>query len=381
LPYEIPYSKPRWGDAERAHLNEALARGPLGPAGNLAIHCAESLKRKLNDTDVVLTASVSDAAEAAALLLDLGPGDEVILPSLAPSPIAAAVVTRTVTPCFVDITEDTLCVDPDEVEKAVTNRTKAIVVNHHGGLSAPMDRLCQIASYHRLPLVEDVGAALFGQYRDRALGAMGDLAVLDFDGSGDGSIGLGGGLAVVDQALLNRARLVCRGGLEERNPGQSAVCESEWIDYGSCAGMNELTAALLKARLARQYSDRENCKRLWQRLFDGLEQWAAGQDVRLPQVLPESEPSYAAFHLLLPTPEMRDALLTYLQERGIEARKPAMPLHTTRMGKALGAQPSLCRTTEKTASRLLYLPMRPDLSEAEVDKIVSAVSARHSLEV
>lgn len=379
MPYEIPYSKPRWGDAERAHLNEALARGPLGPAGSLAIQCAESLKRTLNDTDVLLTASVSDAAEAAALLLDLGPGDEVILPSLAPSPIAAAVVMRTVTPCFVDITEDTLCVDPDEVEKAVTNRTKAVVVSHHGGLSAPMDRLCQIASYHRLPMIEDVGAGLFGRYRDRALGTMGNLAVLDFDGSSGGSIGLGGGLAVVDQALLNRARLVCRGGLEARDPEETAACESEWIDYGSHAGMNELTAALLKVRLARQQSDREDCKRLWQRLFDGLEQWAASQDVRLPRVLPESEPSYAAFHVLLPTKEMRDALLAHVQERGIEARKPAMPLHMTRMGKALGAQPSLCRTTEKTASRLLYLPMRPDMTGAEVDRIVSAVSTRRSL--
>lgn len=379
MPYEIPFSKPHWGHAERAYLAEALTRGPLGPGGNIAVHCADSLKRTMSDAEVLLTNSASDAAEAAALLLDLAPGDEVILPSLASSAIAAAVVMRTVTPCFADVSEDTQSIDPEEVEKAITSRTRAIVVYHHGGLAARMDRLCQIASYHRLALIEDVGEALFGRYRDRALGALGDLAILNFDPCGDGSAGLGGGLAIVDQCLSGRARLITRGGLAPIDGDSSIEHEPEWIDYGSQAGLDELPAAMLKARLTRRSSDTEQLRRIWQRLFDGLEPWGSSRDVRLPRILPESEPSYAVFHLVMPTTSMRDGLLTHLREKGIEARRPGLPLHMSRMGKALGAQPSLCRTTEKIVSRLLYLPMRPDLTDKEVEMLISATATRRTL--
>lgn len=379
MTFQIPHTRPRWDDAERAHLAEALARGPVGPGGSISDHCADVLRRTLNDYEVLLTHSASDAAETAALLLDLGPGDEVILPSLARSALAGAAVARTATPCFVDISEDTLTIDPDEVEKAITNRTRLIAVYYHGGLAAPMDRLGQIASYHRLPLVEDLGPGLFGRYRERALGTLGNLAILNFDDNGDGTTGLGGGLALADPALHERAGSAIRGGLAQIDPEKSDTSTLEWIDYGSEAGLDELGAALLKARLGRQFSDAKRRKIIWQKLYDGLEQWAMSLDIRLPKVLPESEPSYCAFHIVMPTADMRDGILRHLRQKGIEARKPGLPLHQSRMGKALGTQPSLCRITEKMVSRLVYLPMRADLTDDEVEMLISTTATRRSL--
>lgn len=354
-------------------MDEALTHSRLSGDGPFTKRCQESLERALGVPRVLLTTSCTSALDMTALLVDIEPGDEVIVPAFTFVSSINAYVMRGAAPVFADIRSDTLNIDEAALEALVTPRTKVIVVVHYAGVACEMDAIMSIAERHRVTVVEDNAHGLFAMYRGRYLGTFGRLAALSFHETKNFTCGEGGALLINDATLIGRAEILREKGTDRTRFFRGQVDKYTWVDIGSSYLPADLLAAMLLGQLEARERIQSLRKRIWEYYFANLQDWAAEQDVRLPIVPSEREQAYHLFYVLMPSLSERQRFLQHLKERGIQAAFHYQPLHLSAMGRRLGGREGECPVTEHVADRLVRLPFYNRLTDEDLDRVVSAV--------
>ncbi|OJF15654.1 dTDP-4-amino-4,6-dideoxygalactose transaminase [Couchioplanes caeruleus] len=370
----VPFHVPHTAERQLEYLRGALESGDLDGNGSYSARAAELIQRLTGAGHVLLTPSCTAALEIAALLLDLAPGDEVVMPSFTFAPTASAFVLRGAVPVFVDCHPDTLNLDEKALQEAITGRTRAIVAVHYAGVACEMGEIQRIADAHGIPVVEDNAHGLGASYRDRPLGSFGALAAQSFHATKNVHSAKGGALLVNDESLVDRATIIRDRGTNRHQYFLGQVDKYRWVDLGSSYILPELLAALLAAQLEEHDMVQKRRDAVWYRYHEGLAGWAAEQRVLLPVVPADRRHSAHLYHLVLPDPADRSAFLDHLRTRGVNATFHFVPLHTSPAGMRYGrTAPGGCPVTEHVADRLVRLPLHTELTPARVEQVLDAV--------
>jgi len=371
----IPFNRPTLVGEEFARMREAIAGGHISGDGPFTHRCETALEEELGVARVLLTTSCTHALELAALLLGVGAGDEIVVPSFTFVSTAGAFALRGARIVFADVRADTLNLDEKAVDALVTPRTRAIVPVHYAGVGCEMDALAAIADRVGAAIVEDAAHGLFGRYRGRYLGTLGSLATLSFHETKNFSCGEGGALLVNDPALVDRAEILREKGTDRRRFFRGLVDKYTWVDLGSSYVISDLLAAFLSAQLDAREAVLAARGRVWHRYESELAGWAAQLGARLPLVPPDRVQAYHMFYVVLPSPALRDGLIVHLRERGILAVFHYVPLHLSAMGRGHGGCPGLCPVAEEVSERLVRLPFFTDMTDGEQERVIDAVLA------
>ncbi|MBT9255921.1 dTDP-4-amino-4,6-dideoxygalactose transaminase [Phycicoccus sp. MAQZ13P-2] len=371
----VRFTAPYRTGREAELLAEVLA-SPMWHGDGVFTRAAEELLRgRVGGGSVHLTPSCTHALELAAVLLDLGPGDEVVCPSFTFTSTATAIAIRGATPVFVDVRPDTLNLDVDAVEAALTARTRAVFVVHYGGVAADVDRLRALCDTRGLALVEDNAHGLGGAWQGRPLGSFGTFATQSFHDTKNVTSGEGGALVVNDPVFRARAEVVREKGTDRSRFLRGEVDRYTWQDQGSSYLPSELQAAVLVAQLEAFDEIQARRHRVWGRYAAELAPWADEHGVR--QMLVPDGASHPAhlYHLVLPSPADQAGLIRHLGRREVSAVFHYQPLDSSPAGRRLGRTPSPCTVTADVAARLVRLPLHAGLTETDVDRVVDAVLA------
>lgn len=363
--YRIPFNKPFLTGDEETLVRTAMRSDRWSGDGPYTKQCHELLSGVLGAGKVLLTTSCTHALEMSALLLNIQPGDEVIMPSFTFVSTANAFVMRGARPVFIDIRPDTLNLDEKLVEQAITPRTRAIVPVHYAGVGCAMKELLETARRYNLPVVEDNAHGLFGKYQGQWLGSFGCLATLSFHETKNFSCGEGGALLINDSRLAQRAEILREKGTNRSRFFRGEVDKYSWVDLGSSYLPADLLAAFLYAQLSRHEDIQSRRRLVWMRYQQELGGWAERNGVNLPVVPADCDPAWHMFYLLLPDEARRARIITHLKSRGILSVFHYLPLHLSDMGVSFGGKPGDCPVTENISERLLRLPFYAQLTEAE----------------
>jgi dTDP-4-amino-4,6-dideoxygalactose transaminase len=373
--YRIPFNRPGLVGHELRYARESVEAGRISGDGPFTEKCHALLEQVFGAPRVLLTTSCTTALEVAALLLEIEPGHEVIMPSFTFVSTANAFVLRGARPVFVDIHPDTLNLDERQLESLITPRTRAIVAMHYAGVGCEMDAIVGIASRHGLHLVEDNAHGLFGRYRGRPLGTFGCLAAQSFHETKNVSCGEGGALVVNDPRYIERAEIIREKGTNRSRMFRGLVDKYTWVDVGTSALPSDIQAAFLYAQLERREVIQAKRRQIWEGYARGLRTWAEPRGIRLPIVPAHCEQPYHMFYLLTASGQQRARLIAHLGERGILAVFHYIPLHLSEMGQRVGGKPGDCPVTEEVSERILRLPFYNTLSEEDQAEVVEAVRA------
>lgn len=371
--YRIPFNRPILCGNELRYLKEVTTSSRWSGDGPFTAKCAAMLKDALQTSACLLTTSCTDALEMSALLLELSPGDEVIVPSFTFVSSVNAFVLRGARPVFADIRADTLNIDETKLESLITEKTRAIVVVHYAGVGCEMDNILDIARRHSIAVIEDNAHGLFGRYRDRPLGSMGRLATQSFHETKNFTCGEGGALAINDPTLIDRAEILREKGTNRSRFFRGQVDKYSWVDVGSSFLPSELNAAVLWAQLERHKWIQERRRDIWTRYQRGLNDWAREQNVLLPFVPGHCDQAYHMYYMILPSLDARTRLIDRLKSEGILAVFHYVPLHLSDMGRRLGSGVGDCPVTENLSDRLLRLPFFNGLDPSEQDQVIEVV--------
>src|SRR3954454_22491579 len=358
----IPFNRPTLAGMELDYIRDAIARGQLAGDGAYTERCQAWLREQISAGAVLLTHSCTAALEMAALLLDIGPGDEVVMPSFTFVSTANAVVLRGGVPVFVDIRPDTLNIDEALVEAAVTPRTRAIMPVHYAGVPAEMDALDPVARRHGLSVIEDAAQALGSTYRGRNAGTLGSLAAFSFHETKNIISGEGGCLAINDPALIERAEIIREKGTNRKRFFRGEVDKYTWVDIGSSFLPGELIA-FLYGQLEAADAIRADRRRSWDAYDLAFRSWH-NRGVRTPSVPAHCEDNAHLYYLILPSAEQRAALIAACKADGIMTPFHYVPLHDSPAGRRLGRACGELAVTEDLAARLVRLPLFPCMGDA-----------------
>lgn len=377
LTYSIPFNKPTLTGRETTYITQAVASGQISGDGSFTRRCHAILEQETGARKALLTTSCTHALEMAALLLELGAGDEVIVPSFTFVSTVNAFVLRGARPVFADIRPDTLNIDERALEGLITPRTRAIWVVHYAGVGCEMDTILEIAARYGLAVVEDNAHGLFGEYKGRRLGSLGSLATQSFHETKNITCGEGGALLINDPALIERAEIIREKGTDRSRFFRGQVDKYTWVDIGSSYLPSEVLAAFLFAQLEARQDIQARRQEIWETYQAGLAGWAANNGVRQPFIPEHCRQPYHMYYLLLPDLDSRTRLIEYLKQRSILAVFHYLPLHLSRMGRLHGGQTGDCPVTEAISDRLLRLPFYNSLTDAEQSEVIAAIQEFH----
>jgi dTDP-4-amino-4,6-dideoxygalactose transaminase len=363
---DIPFNRPQLVGQEHSYVDAALADGKLSGNGEFGLRCAGELAERLGAASVLMTPSCTAALEMAGLLLDLQPGDEVLVPSFTFVSTANAFALRGAVPVFVDVSPDTLNIDPAGLEAAITERTKAIVVVHYGGIACEMDKIMAIAARHDLAVIEDAAHALPASMEGRPLGSIGELATFSFHETKNVQCGEGGALVVNDPELVARAEILQEKGTDRAQFFRGEVDKYTWRDIGSSYLMSEISAAFLWAQIEQLDEITARRMAIWQRYHERLAPLERDGLLRRPIVPAGAEHSAHLYYVLLPAAEMRAPLIEALRERHVHAVFHYVPLHTSPAGERFGRAVGSLERTSDLSERLLRLPLWVGVDPDEV---------------
>ena len=358
---------------ELEYLGEAVANGHISGDGPFTRRAQTLLEQATGTRKALLTTSCTHALEMAALLLNITPGDEVIVPSFTFVSSINAFVLRGARPVFVDIRPDTLNLDERLVERAITARTRAIVLVHYAGVGCEMDALQDIAARHGVPIVEDTAHGLFGAYRGRPLGSFGALATLSFHETKNVTCGEGGALLVNEEQLIARAEILREKGTDRSRFFRGQVDKYTWCDVGSSWVLSDMLAGFLTAQLEAADLIQARRRALWHFYAEHLREWAAGAGATLPSVPPHCAQAFHMFYLLLPSLDARQAFIAHLKSRQVMSVFHYLPLHLSKMGREFGGRAGDCPVTEDISDRLVRLPFHANLTDADLVSIADAI--------
>lgn len=371
--YNVPFNRPTIVGKELYYISQTIHHGHSAGDGEFTKRCRKLLEDTLGVAKVLLTTSCTDALEMSAVLLDIKPGDEVIVPSFTFVSTVNAFVMRGAKPVFVDVRPDTLNMDESKLERMITPETRAIVPVHYAGVGCEMDEIGAIAGKYNIPIVEDNAHGLFGKYKGRNLGTFGSLATQSFHETKNFTCGEGGALILNDQRFIERAEIIREKGTNRSRYFRGQVDKYTWVDIGSSYLPSDILAAFLYAQLEAREEIQKKRRQIWEMYHERLEAWAEEVCVQLPKVPAHCEQAYHMFYLLLPSLTSRQALIEHLKSRGILSVFHYLPLHLSDMGRQFGGREGDCPVTEDVSDRLLRLPFYNDLAEEDQETVVEAI--------
>jgi dTDP-4-amino-4,6-dideoxygalactose transaminase len=370
---KIPFNKPFITGKEAGYILQAIGSGKIAADGPFTRKCERLLEDRFGVHRVLMTPSCTAALEIAALLCDLGQGDEVLMPSFTFASAANAVVRAGANPVFVDVRLDTLNVDERQIEAAITPRTRAIMPVHYAGVGCAMDQIMALASKHGLRVIEDAAQGVNAFYNGRVLGSIGHLGAYSFHDTKNYVCGEGGALCINSQEMVERAEIIREKGTNRSQFLRGEVDKYTWVDIGSSFLPSELACAFLYAQLEaidEITARRREVYEFYRRHLSPLEE--AGM-VRLPIAPQGCAINYHIFYILLPDEATRNAMMAHLKRNGISAVFHYVPLHTSPMGAKLGYRQGDLPATEELSGRLLRLRVFPELSDADQLRVVNCV--------
>jgi dTDP-4-amino-4,6-dideoxygalactose transaminase len=371
----IPLNRTAPVGKERDYIEAAISEAHIGGDGPFGRCCEAFLEQELGAVRVLLTTSCTHSLELAAMLLDLEPGDEVIVPSFTFVSTVNAFVREGCVPVFADIRADTCNIDTNQLPSLMTPRTRAIVPVHYAGIPCDMDALTAIAEEHGATIVEDAAHALFASYRGGPAGTFGDFATFSFHESKNFTCGEGGALVVNKPEHVARAEIMREKGTNRAAFFRGEVDKYTWVDTGSSYVLSDLLAAHLWGQLERYADVQAAREQIWRAYSNRLGDWAKEHGVQLPSVPENVVAGYHLFYIVLPTLDHRTRLIAHLKQSGVGSAFHYVPLHSSPMGARYGYEPGDCPVTEDISARLLRLPFFNAMTERELDTVCATVES------
>lgn len=371
----IPFNKPFIAGKELYYIAQAVASGCIAGDGNFTQQCARLLEDRFGIHKVLLTPSCTAALEMAAILCDVGPGDEVIMPSYTFVSTANAFVRLGARPVFVDIRPDTLNIDDSLIEAAITPKTKVICPVHYAGVGCEMDRIMTIARKHNLRVVEDAAQGVNARYNGAPLGAIGDLGTYSFHETKNFICGEGGALCLNSPEMVERAEIIRDKGANRKQFLQGLVDKYTWVDIGSSYVPSEICSAFLYAQLEMMDAINERRRKHYQFYRRHLKPLEADGLLRLPRIPEECESNSHLFWIILADTAIRDALMAHLKAQAIHSVFHYVPLHSSPVGRTFGYSEGDLPVTEQLSGSLLRLPLFYEVTEEEQLRVVRAIQS------
>lgn len=375
MAYRVDFNKPTFLGNEIAYIQEAIANRHISGDGPFTRKAQALLQDALGAPRVLLTTNCTHALEMAAFLLDIQPGDEVIIPSFTFVSTVNAFVIRGAKPVFADIRPDTLNLDETRLEALITPRTRAVVPVHYAGVGCEMDAILEIANRHNLMVIEDNAHGLYGQYKGKNLGTFGSLATQSFHETKNITCGEGGALVINRPELVERAEILREKGTNRSRFFRGQVDKYTWVDVGSSYVLSDMLAGFLCAQLEVSGEIQSARRAVWERYDETLLGWAHSGGVRAPVIPAHCEQAYHMYYLLMPSLETRTRFISYLKERGILSVFHYLPLHLSDMGQKFGGQPGDCPVTEDLSDRLVRLPFYTTLTSDDQARVIEEILA------
>ena len=367
---DIPFNRPYEVGTELDYIKRVLEEEHISGDGMFTRRCHSLLEKALGVPKVLLTTSCTHALEMSAILLDIQPGDEFIVPSYTFVTTVNAFVLRGAQPIFIDIRPDTLNMDENLLEGKITTQTKAIIPVHYAGVGCEMDKIMDVAGRYGIRVVEDNAHSLFGKYKGKHLGSFGCMAAQSFHETKNFTSGEGGALLINAPEFVDRAEIIREKGTNRSRFFRGQVDKYTWVDIGSSYLPSDILAAYLYAQLEAHVTIQSKRERIWNFYESKIRDWAQENDIGLPVVPSHCEQTYHMFYLLFPSLEIRQGMIEHLKSKGILSVFHYLPLHLSKMGKKFGGRDGDCPVTEDVSDRLLRLPFYTGLSEDDQSRVI-----------
>ncbi|NTW83869.1 MAG: dTDP-4-amino-4,6-dideoxygalactose transaminase [Chlorobiaceae bacterium] len=369
----IPFNKPFLAGKEIEYITEALLSGQTAGDGYFTKNCQNWIEQHIGCPKALLTHSCTGALEMTAILADVQPGDEVIMPSYTFVSTANAFVLRGGVPVFVDIRPDTLNIDENLIEAAITPRTRAIVPVHYAGVACEMDTIMDIASRHNLLVIEDAAQGIMSTYKGKALGTIGNFGALSFHETKNITSGEGGAVIVNDPRYIERSEIVREKGTNRSQFFRGHVDKYTWMDIGSSFLPSEIIAACLYAQL--EYAESITARRIdiWNEYHRSLAELEAKGIISRPVIPDGCSHNAHLYYILLESPEQRNGILAKCKEKGIGTVFHYIPLHNSPAGRKYGRVHGKMTYTENLSERLLRLPLWPKLTSDDQAEVLGMI--------
>lgn len=369
----ISFNVPPYCGKEKEYVAKAIDNHKICGDGEFTMKCSNWIEEKTGTEKALLTTSCTHATEMAALLCDIQPGDEIIMPSYTFVSTADAFVLRGAKIVFVDIRPDTMNIDETKIEAAITKKTKAIVPVHYAGVACEMDAIMDIARRHNLMVIEDAAQAVMSTYKGKALGTIGDYGCYSFHETKNYSMGEGGALLIKNADMIEAAEVLREKGTNRSKFFRGQIDKYTWVNYGSSYLPSELNAAYLWAELEMADEINEDRLQSWNHYYNGLQDLAEKGNIELP-VIPEGCVHNAhMFYIKAKDLEERTRLIAYMKENGIGCVFHYIPLHSAPAGRKFGRFHGEDQYTTKESERLMRLPMYYGLKPEDVEKVIEII--------
>ena len=371
--YRIPFNKPFLAGKELYYVAQSVLSGHTAGDGAFSKKCQVLMEEKFGANKILLTHSCTAALEMAAILCDVGPGDEIILPSFTFVSTANAFYLRGAKLVFVDVQQDTLNMDVTQIEDVITDRTRAIVPVHYAGIGCEMDTIMDIANRYNLYVVEDAAQGVNSKYKEKFLGTIGDIGTYSFHETKNYICGEGGAIVMNNEKFVERAEIIREKGTNRSKFFRGEVDKYTWVDIGSSFLPSDILAAFLYAQLENMEAINRQRGRLFDYYYKALIPLVNDGKLRVPYVSSECESNSHLFYIILKDEKTRNALMDHLKSRGILAVFHYLPLHLSQVGRSMGYAEGQLPVTESMSGRLLRLPFYHDMTGAEQSEVVDAI--------
>lgn len=368
----IPFNKPFYTGKEIEYISQSLDLKKLSGDGDFTKKCSEWIVRNITTQKSLLTPSCTAALEMSAILTDIQPGDEIIMPSYTFVSTALAFSMRGATPVFVDIREDTLNIDERLIEEAISKKTKAIVAVHYAGVPCEMDRILSIANTHNLLVIEDAAHGILSRYKNRQLGSIGDLGCFSFHDTKNIICGEGGAILINNSKFFDRAEIIREKGTNRKQFIDGTVDKYTWVDNGSSFLPGEITAAFLLAQLENAIDITSKRIEIWDQYHHSLHDLENQDFIRRPIVPKDCQHNAHMYYILLKNNKVRSDFIHFMKERGISCVFHYIPLHSSPYGEKLSKIKGSLEITDRISSNLVRLPLWPDLG-TDVNLVIEGV--------
>ncbi|MCG8513362.1 MAG: dTDP-4-amino-4,6-dideoxygalactose transaminase [Halanaerobiales bacterium] len=370
----IAFNIPPIVGKEEKYIKQAIQNQKISGGGQFNLKCNNWFEENFSCRKALVTTSGTHALEMAALLIDIKADDEVIMPSFTFSSTANAFALRGAKIVFVDIKPDTMNIDEELIEEAITEKTKAIVPVHYAGVSCEMDKILSIAEKHELVVIEDAAQGVMSEYKDKYLGTIGDIGCYSFHESKNYTCGEGGAILINKDCFLSKAEIIMEKGTDRANFFRGQVDKYTWVDLGSSYVLSEINAAYLYAQLEQAQEINIKRLKLWNLYYQGLAPLAEEGHIELPSIPEQCNPNAHLFYIKTRDIEVRVKLISYLKENGIISLFHYIPLHSSKAGKKYGSFYGADRWTTRESERLVRLPLYYGLESELVREIINNIN-------
>jgi len=372
---QIPLNMPAYIEGSCEAILDSLKSGRIAGRGLRTTECENWIvKNTKHSSRALLTTSCTHALELSAILMEFKKGDEVIVPSYTFVSSALAFYMHGARVRFCDIRKDTLNIDENLIEQAITKRTKAIVVVHYAGVACEMDKIMSIAAKYGILVIEDNAHGFLGKYKGVNLGSIGDFGTLSFHETKNISCGEGGAILLNNNNFLQRAEILIEKGTNRSQFISGQIDKYSWVDKGSSYVLSDLLASLLYSQLRNSKEIQFKRQSIWERYFSELSDWALDNEVLLPFVPDYCDQTYHMFYMLMPSLTERSKFIKYLSDHNVSSAFHYVPLHNSIMGSKLAPEDQVkCPVSEEVSTRLVRLPMFCDLSFSNQKRVINTV--------